>query len=112
MRYCSTWLRSLLCYIKKSVIEEFDIRVFHCVSFMIYTYVRIESIEYTSQYTILHVRMYICMYVHYPFQGVVLSACDTMLKAALSIPRVESKLFPAEVRALSQSVKIYVCIYI
>ena len=29
MRYCSTWLRSLLCYIKKFVIEEFVIRVFH-----------------------------------------------------------------------------------
>ena len=23
MRYCNTWLRSLLCYIKKFVIEEF-----------------------------------------------------------------------------------------
>ena len=31
MRYCSTWLRSLLCYIKKFVIEEFVIRVFHCM---------------------------------------------------------------------------------
>ena len=31
MRYCSTWLRSLLCYIKKFVIEEFVIRVFHCI---------------------------------------------------------------------------------
>ena len=30
MRYCSTWLRSLLCYIKKIVIEEFIIRVFQC----------------------------------------------------------------------------------
>ena len=30
MRYCSTWLRSLLCYIKKFVIEEFVKRVFHC----------------------------------------------------------------------------------
>jgi dynein heavy chain len=30
------------------------------------------------------------------FEGVVLSACDTIRKAALSIPRVESKLFPAE----------------
>ena len=30
MRYCSTWLRSLLCDIKKFVIEEFVIRVFHC----------------------------------------------------------------------------------
>ena len=30
MRYCSTWLRSLLCYIKKFVIDEFVIRVFHC----------------------------------------------------------------------------------
>ena len=30
MRYCSTWLRSLLCYIKKFFIEEFVIiRVFH-----------------------------------------------------------------------------------
>ena len=29
MRYCSTWLRSLLCYIKKFVIEEFVIRVLH-----------------------------------------------------------------------------------
>ena len=31
MRYCSTWLRSLLCYIKKFVIEKFVIRVFHCI---------------------------------------------------------------------------------
>ena len=31
MRYCSTWLRSLLCYIKKFVREEFVIRVFHCI---------------------------------------------------------------------------------
>ena len=31
MSYCSTWLRSLLCYIKKFVIEEFVIRVFHCI---------------------------------------------------------------------------------
>ena len=29
MRYCSTWLRSLICYIKKFVIEEFVIRVLH-----------------------------------------------------------------------------------
>ena len=32
MRYCSTWSRSLLCYIKKLVIEEFVVRVFHCVT--------------------------------------------------------------------------------
>ena len=31
MRYCSTWLRSLLCYIKNFVIEEFVIRVLHCI---------------------------------------------------------------------------------
>ena len=31
MGYCSTWLRSLLCYIKEFVIEEFVIRVFHCI---------------------------------------------------------------------------------
>ena len=31
MRYCSTWLRSLLCYIKKCVIEEFIIKVLHCI---------------------------------------------------------------------------------
>ena len=30
MRYCSTWLRSLLCFIEKFAIEEFDIRVLHC----------------------------------------------------------------------------------
>ena len=30
MRLCSTWLRVLLCYIKKFVVEEFVIRVFHC----------------------------------------------------------------------------------
>ena len=30
MRYCSTRLRSLLCYIKNFVIEEFVIRVLHC----------------------------------------------------------------------------------
>ena len=33
MRYCSTWLRSLLCYIKNFFIEEFVIRVFHCIVF-------------------------------------------------------------------------------
>ena len=33
MRYCSTWLRSLLCYIKKFVIEVFVIRVFRCILF-------------------------------------------------------------------------------
>ena len=31
MRYCSTWLRSLLCYSKKFIIEEFVIRVLHCM---------------------------------------------------------------------------------
>ena len=31
MRYCSTWLRPLLCYIKKFVIVEFVIRVLHCI---------------------------------------------------------------------------------
>ena len=30
IRYCSTWLRSLLCYTKKPFIEEFVTRVFHC----------------------------------------------------------------------------------
>ena len=34
MRYCSTWLRSLLCYVKKFVIEEFVIRVLHCTCFL------------------------------------------------------------------------------
>ena len=34
MRYCSTWLRSLLCYIKKFVIEEIVIRVFHCINYV------------------------------------------------------------------------------
>ena len=38
MRYCSTWLRSLLCYIKKFVIEEFVIRVFHCIKNNIFIY--------------------------------------------------------------------------
>ena len=35
MRYSSTWLRSLLCYIKKFVV----IRVFHCIIFSIVTFV-------------------------------------------------------------------------
>ena len=30
MRFCSTWLRSLLCYMKNIVIDEFIIRVLHC----------------------------------------------------------------------------------
>ena len=30
MRYCSTWLRSLLCYIQKFAIDEFVISVPHC----------------------------------------------------------------------------------
>ena len=38
MRYCSTWLRSLLCYIKKFVIEEFVIRVFHCSIIYVHAY--------------------------------------------------------------------------
>ena len=49
MRYCSIWLRSLLCYIKNFVIEEFVIRVLHCTCFystgcaklLYYTYVNI-----------------------------------------------------------------------
>ena len=40
MRYCSTWLKSLLCYIKKFVIEEFVIRVLHCTyTPTVYTYI-------------------------------------------------------------------------
>ena len=50
-RYCSTWLRSLLCYIKKFVIEEFFIRVFHCT----YLYAHLDIRRYiqysTSTYT-------------------------------------------------------------
>ena len=38
MRYYSTWLRSLLCYIKKFVIEEFVVRVIHCT--YVHTYVQ------------------------------------------------------------------------
>ena len=34
MRYYSTWLGSLLRFIKKYVIEEFVIRVFHCISLL------------------------------------------------------------------------------
>ena len=34
MRYCSTWLRSLLCYIRNFVIEELVIRVFNCTNHM------------------------------------------------------------------------------
>ena len=52
-----------------------------------------------------------------------LSACDTIRKAALSIPRVESKLFPAEVRignagnvkfmhTYVQYVRTYICTYV
>ena len=52
MRYCSTWLRSLLCYIKNFVIDEFFIRVLHCIT------VRIQSLDDT-----------VCMY-----------ACICMLK--------------------------------
>ena len=37
MRYCSTWLRSLLCFIRKFVIEEFVIRVFHCIIIVLIT---------------------------------------------------------------------------
>ena len=43
MRYCSTWLRSLLCYIKKFVIEEIVIRVLHCTKI---TYIRKVNIMY------------------------------------------------------------------
>ena len=40
IRYCSTWLRSLLCYIQNFVIEEFVIRVFHCTCMLyVYTYI-------------------------------------------------------------------------
>ena len=34
MRYCSTWLWSLLCYIKKFVIKKLVIRVLHCTCFL------------------------------------------------------------------------------
>ena len=35
MSYCSTWLRSLLCHIKKFVVEELVIRVFHCTCILL-----------------------------------------------------------------------------
>ena len=38
MRYCSTWLRSLLCYIKKFLIEEFVVRVLHSILNMTYVH--------------------------------------------------------------------------
>ena len=49
MRYCSTRLRLLLCYIKKYVIEEFVIRVFHCMYVCMYLHT-----VYTDVHMILH----------------------------------------------------------
>ena len=60
MRYCSTWVRSLLCYIKKFVIEEFVIRVFHCTLSTWQSSLRTyKSRAHESQY----IRIYIYIYV-------------------------------------------------
>ena len=58
MSYCSTWLRSLLCYIKKFVVEEFIIRVFNCIYVRIYIYSIREYIHVYTYEIIVH------MYVH------------------------------------------------
>ena len=59
--YCRTWRKSLLCDIKKFVIEEFVIRVFHCI-----TYVQIQLciiILYVHQlHTILSSGYYLFVY--------------------------------------------------
>ena len=52
MRYCSTWLRSLLCYIKKFLIEEFVKRVFHC------TYDKAFDSEFLVCYRSVHLHPY------------------------------------------------------
>ena len=59
MSYCSTWLRSLLCYIKKFVIEEFVIRVLYC------TYVlQIQTLLVFLMSRIrIHASTYICICV-------------------------------------------------
>ena len=61
MRYCSTWLKSLLCYIKKFVIEEFVIRVLHCTYIHCTQYIC--TCTYTTQYICTltqYVHMYAC----------------------------------------------------
>ena len=69
MRYCSTWLRSLLCYIKKFVIEEFVIRVFHCICTYVHIYC-INTLVHTYVHTYVcivspctYIRTYVCMYI-------------------------------------------------
>ena len=58
MRYCSTWLRSLLCYIRNFVIEEFVIRVFHCTNHM-HEYVDYSSTSLVSVLMSKHTLHYI-----------------------------------------------------
>ena len=56
MRYCSTWLRSLLCYIKRIVVEEFVIRVFHCMWNTLITNITCGCMyNYTDPHTHTHV---------------------------------------------------------
>ena len=59
-RYCSTWLRSLLCYIKKFVIEEFFIRVFHCT--YLYTHLDIRTYVHT---VLQHTHTLTYIYIQY-----------------------------------------------
>ena len=59
MRYCSTWLRLLLCYIKKFVIEEFVIRVVSCLGVL----QQIKCCSTPRQDTTITTPLYIGMYV-------------------------------------------------
>ena len=54
MRYCSTWLRSLLCHIKKFVIGCSTVRAYICVSLI-------------HQPAWFDIRMYVRTYVHTNF---------------------------------------------
>ena len=69
MRYCSTWLRPLLCYVKKFVIEEFVIRVLHCIYIHCTQYIcTLHALHTVHMYTYVHytVHMYshtVCTYV-------------------------------------------------
>ena len=60
MRCCSTWLRSLLCYIKKFVIEEYAVRVLHCM-YIHDCYACIPCILFV--YLCIYI-LHVCMYVY------------------------------------------------
>ena len=66
MRYCSTWLRLLLCYIKKFVIEEFVIRVVSCLGVLQQIKCCSTPRQDTTITTPLYIGMYVICYIYRP----------------------------------------------